>query len=236
MARGKNTPRANGKRGQQNRRRNANSSKLSSVASVRVVSPPADPPTFVIAPWNSLTVELTIAVSTTPTGIAGGQIVNAVIHQLLLPTTINNLVVRVKDVMVWGGAYTPAVPVSPLQQLTVEIFNIQVAGTTDNAALQAASDSPGVLSWPRVGLRWPQVDSAIPISPSNPNQVIRISSLPASTVLVRIRVLWRFNVEELSRGHALMPALRRMHIVGATDADSSTRRKISWLGSEVAYE
>lgn len=167
------------------------------VATGERIPVPNDPPSIMLAPWNNITVELTI--SGTPGGfnITCGSVVTALSRQLEFPTAVDTYIcVRIRAVKVWGGRSGEVPLASQLQvsqQLTLDTYPLDQALISNYSTQFSATDSPGAQRWPSIGYRFPLAQQTHTFTTGATNTCAKVSCLPPSVVLVRFELLWRAN-------------------------------------------
>jgi len=180
------------------------------VATGEKITVPADPPSFLLSPWNTVTAELLVAAATTGTTIELSSIISALALQLGISgaANIGALTARLRTVRAWMSFPTSGIP-SPGQTLSLDTYAFPSIAASP-IVLMTQSDGAGAREWASVGFRWPLSSQSVPFDISAASAAFKIySSITAGSepVVIRCELLWRFIApKDIPRRSLVYPA------------------------------
>lgn len=173
------------KKNKRSSRRGCKPKALPSIANGGRFAIPADPPSTIRAPWNSVVLVLDTTGTVTVT-----TLVTALRTQLWLPATVYPSI-RVQSVKVWSK------PVDPEKGVGLVAYNLEAAGTTNAVPLFDGQDAGTNMNRARLAYRWPQAQQKLAFSAASAEPVFGWSSPGIAngqgSWRAHVRLMWRPN-------------------------------------------
>jgi hypothetical protein len=158
-------------------------------------APPTHPPQFTFRPWHSLTLRIA---NLQQTDLTFALVYGYLLSQLELSPTANAgnaFNVRFKGVRAWGAisGQDSSSSLQPLNVIAYSLIEGEASNFTFNQVLEVYSDYPDQVNRAKIGFRYPEAHSSVPIlvGTANTAKFLTVTGANGPGSLILIDILFR---------------------------------------------